>query len=157
MLFGDRPWQLVKNLIEAQRIGTGTKRIRKCLTKLFNPDTGFSPSLTQWAYLWSPEAMPEFYTGMVEGMRGLLDENDRLVGESPRANVYNFLLLAWPEIKEMLDSNPRKTITDLHDWMMPYMRIGVVNLVDLDYLRDVCAPTSQSGIGLQLRPLSSRS
>lgn len=73
-----------------------------------------------------------------------------------RANIYNFLLLAWPEVKDMLEAKPRKTLTDLYEWMGPFMRRGVVALVDLDYLRDVCAPTSQAGIGLKLRPLSSR-
>jgi hypothetical protein len=151
-------WQRpIKAFFKSRKIGHGTKRIRKYFTTLFLAGTGVSPDFSMFAYQWGNEAMIEFSLGFAEGMQGLLDENGGLAGESPRANIYNFLLLAWPEIKEMLESKPRKTITDLHNWMTPFMRLGVVNQIDLDYLRDVCAPPSQSGIGLQLRPLSSRS
>ena len=70
--------------------------------------------------------------------------------------MYNFLLMAWPEIKAMMGAKPRKTLTHLYDWMKPFMRHGVVAEIDLDSFRDVCAPPSQGGIGLKLRPLSSR-
>ena len=113
------------------------------------------PKWDSLAYEWSPEAMRQFHEGVAEGTNSFLDENGQLAGESPRAGIYGFLLMIWPDIKAMLESTPRKTLTDLHKWMEPFMRVGVVNLVDLDYLRDVCAPIAQSGIGLQLRPLSS--
>jgi hypothetical protein len=156
LVFGRHYWRPVKAFFKSQKIGHGTKRIRKYFSTLFLAGTGVSPNFQELAYQWGPEAMIEFQAGLAEGMAGVLDENGRLAGESLRANIYNFLLLAWPEIKEMLESNPRKTITHLHNWMTPFMRLGVVNYVDLDYLRDVCAPPSQSGIGLQLRPMSSR-
>jgi hypothetical protein len=89
-------------------------------------------------------------------MTGFLDENGQMVGESVRANIYGFLLPAWPEIKEMLESTPKKTVTDLHKWMLPFMRRGITSLLDVDALRDICAPMP-GGIGLALRPLTSRS
>lgn len=108
------------------------------------------------AYLWGPAALADFNKGLAAGLNGFLDEDGRLAGESVRANIYWFLLIAWPEIKAMLESNPRKTVTDLHEWMLPFMRRDMCSLIDLDSLRDVCAPMP-SGIGLQLRRLSSRS
>jgi hypothetical protein len=156
MLFGDYFCQRIKNFIKSQTIGTKTGKIRKFLMELFGM-TGPLPDLAPLAYQWSPEAMAEFNAGMAEGMAGLFDEKGQLAGESNRANIYNFLLLAWPEIKEMQESSPRKTLTDLYHWMKPFMRLGVLSDIDLDTFRDVCAPPTQHGIGLQLRPLSSRS
>lgn len=110
----------------------------------------------QQAYLWGPEALADFNKGMALGLDGFLDEDGQPVGESLRANVYWFLLMAWPEIKELLESNPRKTVTDLHEWMLPFMRHGITSLIDVETLRDVCGPLP-GGIGLKLRPLSSHS
>ena len=112
----------------------------------------------QWdliAYQWSPQAMADFYKGMGEGMTGFLDENGKCVGESVRAGTYLFLLIVWPEIKAMLESNPKKTLTDLHEWLTPFMRTGFLPDMDLDTLRDVCGPPP-GGIGLSLRPLKTR-
>ena len=36
------------------------------------------------------------------------------------------------------------------------MRVGVTTYLDIDKLRDICAPPSGGGIGLSLRPLKSR-
>jgi hypothetical protein len=114
-----------------------------------------SPEWVQRAYHWSPGAMAEFSAGMAEGQLSFLDEKGQFVGESNRANIYNFLLMAWPEIKEMLEANPKKTMSDLHLWMEPFMRQGLTSAMDIETLRDVCAPPP-SGIGLSLRPLKPR-
>ena len=82
-----------------------------------------------------------------------MDEHGQLVGETNRSETYIFLLLAWPEINAMLAASPQKTLTDLHTWMLPFMRVGVTPYLDIEQLRDVCAPVSQRGIGLSLRPL----
>ena len=108
------------------------------------------------AYLWGADALADFNEGVSIGLKEFLDEEGQPVVESVRANIYEFLLIAWPEIKETLESNPRKTVTDLHAWMLPFMRHGMTSLIDVETLRDVCAPMP-SGIGLKLRPLSSRS
>jgi hypothetical protein len=120
--------------------------------------TQISEMLPKWdslSYQWSPEAMIEFKEGMAEGMASFLDEKGQLAGESPRSGIYVFLLLAWPEIKAMLESKPKKTLSDLHGWMKPVMRGGVTADIEINTLRDVCA-TPPSGIGLSLRPFKSR-
>jgi len=66
------------------------------------------------AFQWSPAAMTELHEGFAEGFNSFIDEVSQLAGESPRTGIYGFLLLVWPEIKAMLESNPRKTLTDLH-------------------------------------------
>ena len=105
---------------------------------------------------WSPEAMVEITKGMAEGMESFINNDGQLAGESPRSGIYTFLLLAWPEIKAMLDSSPKKTMRDLHEWMKPFMRVGICTYIDIETLRDVCAPPP-SGIGLSLRPPKARS
>lgn len=114
------------------------------------------PAMGIAASQWSPEAMVEITKGMAEGMESFINNDGQLAGESRRAGIYTFLLLAWPEIKAMLDGSPKKTVRDLHEWMKPFMRVGVCTLIDIETLRDVCAPPP-SGIGLSLRPLKSPS
>ena len=104
---------------------------------------------------WSPEAMIQFQEGIAEGMGNFMDGQRNFVGESGRAGIYAFLLLAWPEISAMQESHPRKTITHLHEWMLPFMRVGVCTYLEVDELRAVCAPPPK-GIGLALRPLFSK-
>jgi len=99
--------------------------------------------------------MAEFNAGMAEGMTSFLDLEGQLTSESSRFGIYTFLLLVWPEIKAMLDANPKKTLNDLLEWMKPFMRLGITAYIEIDTLRDVCAPPP-SGIGLSLRPLSFR-
>jgi len=123
---------------------------------LENSTNGLSAT-NQHAYRWGAEAMVEFNQGMGEGMSGFMDADGEFVGGSNRANIYLFLLTVWPEIKEMQESEPRKTITDLHAWMEPMMWASVIATIDLDGLRDVCTSTLQGGIDLKLRPLASRS
>jgi hypothetical protein len=60
------------------------------------------PKVGLLAYQWGSEAMTGFYKGMAEGMVGFLDESGSLVGESNRAGIYLFMLLVWPEIREMM-------------------------------------------------------
>ena len=110
------------------------------------------PRMEGYAYQWSPAAMSEFAQGLAEGTVNFMDADGQLVGESQRSGIYVFLLLVWPEIKVMLESSPRRTLRDLHEWMEPFMRWGLTAYVDIDYVRDVCAPPP-SGIGLILRPL----
>jgi hypothetical protein len=64
-------------------------------------------------------------------------------------------LLAWPEIQTLLETTPKKTVSDLHEWMKPFMRVGITAYIEVNTLRDVCAPPPV-GIGLSLRPLKSR-
>ena len=47
----------------------------------------------------TPAGMVEITKGMAEGMESFINNDGQLVGESPRAGIYTFLLLEWPEIK----------------------------------------------------------
>jgi hypothetical protein len=106
---------------------------------------------------WSPTAMQEFHEGFAEGLNSFIDEQSQLVGGTDRTGTYAFLALAWPEVKAMQESQPkRKTLSDLHEWLLPFMRVGVMPYLDIDQLRDICAPPP-SGIGLALRPLKKAS
>jgi hypothetical protein len=127
-----------------QYIGTHVEKIE-----------GSQANLALTAYQWSPTAMAEFTAGIAEGMNGFMDGDGQFVGESLRAGIYGFLLLAWPEIKAMIESNPKKTLSDLHEWLKPFMRRDMIAYIDIETLRDVCAPPP-GGIGLSLRPLKSR-
>jgi hypothetical protein len=107
------------------------------------------------AYLWGCDALADMCRGMASGLTGFLDETGQFVGVNNRENLYWFLLIAWPEIKEMLESKPRKTVPDLYEWMLPFIRERLPGDVSLEILRGACAPPP-SGIGLSLRPLKSR-
>jgi hypothetical protein len=109
LVLGKHYWRPIKAFFKSQKIGHGTKRIRNYVSTLFLAGTGVSPNLQALAYEWGPEAMIEFQAGLAEGMAGFLDQDGRLAGESLRANIYNFLLLAWPEIQEMLESKLLRT------------------------------------------------
>lgn len=114
-------------------------------------------SINHGAFEWGPAAMAHFNRGMAEGLESWIGENRKFAGETSRANIYWLLLLGWPEIREMLEAKPKKTITDLWTWMLPFTREGDGSAIDLDTLRDVCEPVRYGGIALSLRPLSSRS
>jgi hypothetical protein len=111
----------------------------------------WEPYFNSLGFQWGPEALIQFNEGVAEGLAGFLDANREFVGESGRAGIYGFLLLVWPEIKAMLECNPKKTVTDLHEWMKPFMRVGMVTYMEDATLRQVCAPPPR-GIGLSLRP-----
>jgi len=140
-----------------QDVGRGLEQILKDDTSTFTEKLpGLIAYFGQLAYLWGSDALADWNKGLSIGLKEFLDEDGQPVHESVRKNIYDFLLLAWPEIKEMLEATPKKTVTDLHEWMLPFMRHDMCNLIDVETLRDVCAPPP-SGIGLKLRPLSSRS
>ena len=156
VIFG-RFW-VVKNLPLIKR-GDGNEIFQLVLNQYLGPLVAnvraMRPNMDDLACKWSPEAMVQFQEGLAEGMNSFLDTDSQLIGESGRSGIYGFLLLVWPEIKEMLEAIPRKTMTDLHEWMKPFMRRGITSYIEIETLRDVCAPPP-SGIGLSLRPLSSR-
>lgn len=142
-LAAETPGQLVSGMLNQK------------LAPEFAMVTEKNPYFDSLSFQWSAEAMIEFKTGMGEGTTCFLDEHGNLTGESNRAGIYIFLALAWPEIKALLESNDRKTVRDLHEWMQPFMRVGMVTKLDLEQLRDVCSPPPH-GIGLSLSPLKPR-
>jgi hypothetical protein len=157
IIFG-RSWvkknsALIKRGTVSEKISTALDQF--CTPMLANLETNVA-QLSGLAFQWGPAAMQDFFAGLSEGMTVFINPDGRMAGESNRASTYAFLLLAWPEIKVMLKAKPKKTLPDLHEWMLPFMRVGITTHLDIEPLRDVCAPPSQYGIGLSLRPLKSR-
>ena len=100
-----------------------------------------SASLMAWnqaAYQWGPEALAQLNAGVAVGVRGFMDETGAFVGESNRANIYWFLLLAWPEISQMQKARPPITRNDFAAWLEPFAKADLVSLRDVDQLHDVC-------------------
>lgn len=142
---------LTKEPVEKILSGMLNQHLASWITDL----QAMQPKFDALACQWSPAAMLAFNEGLTEGLNCFMDVDGQLVGESNRSGIYGFLLLVWPEIKAMLESDPKKTLSDLHEWMKPFMRIGLTAYIEINTLRDVCAPPP-SGIGLTLRPLKSR-
>ena len=132
-----------------------SKMLQQQLASLVAPLQSIQTNFDVLAYQWSPAAMSDFNEGFAEGLTCFIDVDGQFAGESSRTGIYGFLLLMWPEIKVLLASNPKKTLSDLHEWLRPFMRRDVIATVDIETLRDVCAPPP-SGIGLSLRPLKVR-
>ena len=109
------------------------------------------PQIDALAYQWSPAAMAEFNQGFADGFNAFMDVAGQLVGESNRSGIYGFLLFAWPEIKAMLEAEPKITLTDFHEWLKPFMRRDIITYLEIEALRDVCEPPPR-GIGISLRP-----
>ena len=115
-----------------------------------------TPQFANLAYQWSPQAMAEFNAGMAEGMSSFLRGDGELKVIGNRFGIYSFLVLMWPEINAMLVANPQQTVSDLHEWLQPFIRREMVANITIEALRDVCEPPPR-GIGLSLRPLKVRS
>ena len=52
--------------------------------------------------------------------------------------TYEILLLAWPEIAEMLKANPPMTRNHLWDWLLPFSHARWIEIVDLEQLNRLC-------------------
>jgi len=157
IIFG-RQWvsenlALIRNEPEEQIF---SRMLNQHLASLVAPLQSVQTNFDVLAYQWSPVAMADFNEGFTEGLTCFIDVEGQFAGESSRTGIYGFLLLMWPEIKVLLASHPKKTLSDLHEWLQPFMRRDVITTIDIETLRDVCAPPP-SGIGLSLRPLKVRS
>jgi hypothetical protein len=92
----------------------------------------------QAAFQWGPRAMAELNAGVAEGLSRFINDSGQFAGESNRAGVYWFLLLAWPEISQMQRARLPKTRSDFALWLEPFVKAGIVSIGDLDQIRDVC-------------------
>jgi hypothetical protein len=138
MLFGNRrlKQKLVKLILRPHRFLK--KFVDKCRSIYFRMKIlGFS-EMGRLAYRTGPEAVAEFKAGLAEGQVGFLNNDGQLVGESNRTSNYQFMLLAWPEIKEMLARKPVPTRTDVFEWTKPYTKAGLCSFIDIDQFRDFC-------------------
>ena len=121
-----RPHRYIKRLVE------------KCRNLYFRIKILRFSKWGHLAYREGPEALAEFKAGLAEGQVGFLNNDGQLVGESNRARNYEFMLLAWPEIKEMLARQPLPTRTEVFDWTKPYTNAGLCSFIDIDQFRDFC-------------------
>lgn len=131
------------------------KMLNQYLASWINDLKDINPTFENLAWHWGPAAMIAFSEGFAEGLTSFMDVDGQLVGQSDRAGLYGFLLVVWPEIEAMLEASPKKTLPDLHEWMKPFMRVGITTYIGIETLRDVCEPPPR-GIGLSLRPLKVR-
>jgi hypothetical protein len=121
-----RPHRYIKTLVE---------KCRRCYFKVMI--FGFSKWSHQ-AYQAGPEAFAEFNAGVAAGLTGFLDADANLVGENNRASNYQFFLLAWPEMKELIEKKPLPTRTEVFNWLMPYSNAGLCKFVNIEQFRDFC-------------------
>ena len=113
MLFGEEP--VVENPGESQALEGQALAVAERLEK----------GVAEWhqkAVGWGPEAVSPFHAGVAKGAAGFLDQSGQLEGERkiklPR--TYELLLIAWPEIADMLAARPPKTRNDLWEWLTPF-------------------------------------
>jgi hypothetical protein len=93
---------------------------------------------SQVAYQWGPEAMSELNRGMADGLVEFMDEGGELVGKTGRTNNYVFFLIAWPEIKEMLERKPLPYRTEVFDWLAPFREVNLVCIPTIENFYDFC-------------------
>jgi hypothetical protein len=98
------------------------------------------PEWHEKAKEWGPEAVTGYHTGVTKGSTGFLDKNGELTGERKMNlfETYQFLLLAWPEIQDMLAADPPKTRNDLWEWLTPFSYAGWIEIEDLEQLNRLC-------------------
>ena len=84
--------------------------------------------------------MTKFHAGVAKGSAAFLDKDGELVGEGKikLRDTYEMLLLAWPEIEEMLKADPPKTRNHLWDWLKTFSYIRWIELEDLEQLNRLC-------------------
>jgi hypothetical protein len=100
-------------------------------------------AVTTWherAREWSPEAVTQYHTGVTKGSDGFLDKNGELKGEKKikLRETYDFLLIAWPEIQEMLKADPPKTRNHLWEWLKAFSYAKWIEIEDLEQLNRLC-------------------
>jgi hypothetical protein len=95
---------------------------------------------------WGIEAVVATHRGIAEGSVGIINERLELSQGSNREGVYFFLAAVWPEIQAMQNSNPPLSRMDLHRWLEPFVKDGIVSLGDYGQLCDVC-----DEIGLKMK------
>src|ERR1035441_9735198 len=142
LVFGDRWWKKKIAEIKAQEPKNPIKEILvRRVTALEETTKNAIPYWLQKAREWDPEAVTKFYAGAAKGSDGFLDKNGDLKGERKikLKKTYEFLLIAWPEIEEMLKADPPKTRNYLWDWLLPFSYACWIEIQDLEQLNRLCA------------------
>jgi hypothetical protein len=86
------------------------------------------------------EDVAKFHAGVTKGSTGFLDPDGNLAGEMKiqLSKTYQFLLISWPEIQEMLVADPPKTRNYLWEWLSPFSYAGWIEIQDLEQLNRLC-------------------
>lgn len=108
--------------------------IEKRTTELEDTTKKAVPEWHQKARDWEPGATTKFHTGAAKGSAGFLDQNGELHGERKikHKNTYEFLLICWPEIEDMIKA--KKRMEDLWNWLLPFSHPYWIEIQDLDQL-----------------------
>jgi hypothetical protein len=141
LIFGDR-W-MKKKIAEIQAMELDKpleEIIEKHLTSLEETTKKAVPEWHQKALEWEPDAVTKFHAGVAKGSDGFLDKNGELKGEGKikLRDTYEFLLFAWPEIKEMMRAKPAKTRNHLWEWLRPFSYARWIEIQDLEQLNRLC-------------------
>ncbi|HUZ07746.1 MAG TPA: hypothetical protein VMV89_09695 [Candidatus Paceibacterota bacterium] len=59
----------------------------------------------------------QFLSGMPKGFKGFLNTDGKFAGKGKRTEIFLLLLMFWPEIEEMRQSQPPKTRKFLLEWL----------------------------------------
>ena len=141
MLFGQRWWEkkLTKTQSDKPRMAVEEIFAEK-LTSLAKTTKKAVPEWHQKAAEWSPEAVTKFHAGVTKGSCEFLDEKGELRGEKKMklSETYEFLLLAWPEIQEMIKAKPQKTRNHLWEWLKQFSYARWIEIQDLEQLNRLC-------------------
>jgi hypothetical protein len=142
LIFGQRWMEKRKAEIEAQEPGKPFEEI--IVERLFKIEETTKQAVPDWhqrALEWDPEAVTKFHEGVAKGSNVFLDKDGDLSGEGKikLRDTYEFLLIAWPEIEEMLKSNPPKTRNHLWDWLITFSFAGWIEIRDLEQLNRLCS------------------
>lgn len=135
-LFVGERW-LKKKLAEIQAQETDKpveEIIEKRLTALEETTKRAVPEWHQKAREWEPGAVTNFHTGIAKGSAEFLDKDGKLKGERKikLRDTYEFLLVCWPEIEEMIKA--KKRMEDLWNWLTPFSHPYWIEIQDLDQL-----------------------
>jgi hypothetical protein len=141
MIFG-KEW-LDKKLAEIQA-GAPKKSLEEILEEKASAQRAkIKQAVPVWherAREWSPEALTHFHAGVAKGSEGFLGHSNELKGEKKikLRDTYDTLLLAWPEIKEMMGAKPQKTRIHLWEWLRPFSHARWIEIEDLEQLNRLC-------------------
>ena len=116
--------------------------IEAAVTKQMTVVKMASPHWENKAYQAGSEALNEFKAGSVQGVGGFLGLDGEMVGERKIKLIctYVLLIIAWPEIDEMIHAQPPKRMEDLWNWLTPFSYAGFIEIKDLDQLVSLCRP-----------------
>lgn len=141
ILFG-REW-INNKLAEIQAQEPGNPIAEIIGQKLASRRQTIQQAIPHWhpkAREWAPEAVTDFHAGIAKGAEDFIDRHGELKGEKKLKlrNTYEFLLIAWPEIDEMIKAKPSKTRNHLWEWLKPFCYARWIEVDDLEQLNRLC-------------------